>query len=243
MAPWCVLVQAPLEPHDVPRIAETVDCFINSANNHLLTPGVSGIAGALLAVGGEALLAASDAAKAAAGGEVAVGSAVATAGGALPCGVVHAVAMAYRSHDDPQREAQGRRVLATADTVSAALTAAILAACEQGWRTAATKIMCARAGYSIYGTEEAPLIMLEAMRAAVAALPDDCPFERLLVFVPEETLQLTGVPPYLEPVATLSSAATPAGDALVPQEATVGGSGTLFRRPGAPQPEPDPEPE
>ena len=41
----------------MPRIAETVDCFINSANNHLLTPGVSGIAGALLAVGGEALLA------------------------------------------------------------------------------------------------------------------------------------------------------------------------------------------
>ena len=234
MAPWCVLVQAPLEPVDVPRVAETVDCFINSANNHLLTPGVSGIAGALLAVGGDSLLAASDEAKAAAGGEVPVGSAVATGGGALPCGIVHAVAMAYRARDDPQRETQGRRVLATADSVSVALTAAILAASAQGWRTAATKIMCCRPGYNVYIDEDAPLIMLEAMRAAVAALPEDCPFERLLIFVPEETLQLAGVPPYLEPVATLSAASgsTAPGGGVGPQESKVGGSGTtVFRRP------------
>ena len=181
----CVLIQAPLEPEDVARVAGSVDCIINSANNHLLTPGVSGIAGALLAAGGDELLAASDAAKRAAGGEIAVGSAVATAGGRLPCGVVHAVGMAYRPRGTAERERFGRRVLATADAVEQALRSALLVAGERGWRSAATKIMCARPGYSVYD-DDAPRIMLAAMRRAVAELPD-CGFEQLQIYIPLES--------------------------------------------------------
>ena len=191
----CVLVQGPLEPEDVPRVAAIVDCIVNSANNHLLTPGVSGIAGALLAVGGPELQAASDAAKQAAGGEVAIGSAVATPGGQLPCGVVHAVGMGY----EPSAGGQYRRVLATADSVEQSLRTALLVAAERGWRSAACKIMCCRPGYSIYD-EDAPRTMLAAMRRAVSSLPPDCIFEQLVVYIPAETLELFGEPPAcLEP--------------------------------------------
>ena len=202
----CVLIQAPLDPQDVVRVATTVDCIINSANNNLLTPGVSGIAGALLAAGGPELLEASDSAKQAAGGEVPIGSAIATHGGRLPCGVVHAVGMGYRSRGTKERAQFGRRVLATADSVERALHSALLVAAEIGWRSAATKIMCARPGYSIYNETDAPLIMLAAMRRAVSKLPFDCAFEQLQIYIPRETLELVGVPPYLEPRDSVASA-------------------------------------
>ena len=202
----CVLIQAPLGPEDVVRVAATVDCIINSANNNLLTPGVSGIAGALLAAGGPELLEASDAARQAAGGEVAIGSAVATGGGRLPCGIVHAVGMGYRSRGTKERERFGRRVLASADSVEQALGAALLIAAENGWRSAATKIMCARPGYSVYSDKDAPLIMLAAMRRAVCELPPDCTFEQLQIYIPLETLELVGAPPCLEPKDSIGGA-------------------------------------
>jgi hypothetical protein len=213
----CVLIQAPLEPADVVRVSQQVDCIVNSANNNLLTPGVSGIAGALLAAGGPELLEASNAAKRDAGGEVAIGSAVATDGGQLPCGVVHAVAMGYRPRGTAERERLGRRVLATAASVEEALRSALLVAAERGWRSAASKILCARPGYSTYIAEEAPLIMLAAMRRAVSTLPSDCAFETLQIYVPLETLELVGVPPYLEPKESLNApppAAEVAGNSL-----------------------------
>ena len=125
----------------------------------------------------------SDAAKHAAGGQVAIGEAVLTAGGALSCSVAHAVAMGYR---------RGARIKATPDTVRQALARALRIAGAAGCRTAATKLMCSRPGYSTCPDGEAPQMMLAAMRAAVAEAAG-CGLESLVVFVPAALLALPAI--------------------------------------------------
>jgi O-acetyl-ADP-ribose deacetylase (regulator of RNase III) len=169
------VTQGEVEPADVPRLATEFDCIINSANNHLLSPGCTGIAGALVATGGPALMVESDAAKVRCGGEIAVGRAVATSGGALPCGVVHAVGMAY---------ANGAQVKATPATVRAAFASGLHAAAQAGHGTAATKLMCARPGYStVEPQSKAAEVMLEAMLRG-AADARECGLNKVVIHVP-----------------------------------------------------------
>ena len=180
-----VLVQGDLAPSEIVGLASRVDVIINSANNHLLSRGCTGISGALLAAGGPELQRLSDAAKRNAGGEVAIGEAVLTAGGMLPCSVVHAVGMGYR---------HGNRVKATPDSVKRALVSALQVAGAAGLRTAATKLMCSRRGYSSCPDDEAPAMMLAAMRSAVeeaASTPGGCgALESIVVYVPAKLLVL-----------------------------------------------------
>lgn len=121
-------------------------------------------------------MAASDEAKANRGGEVAVGDAVATSGGALPCGVVHAVAMGYRT--------DGSRILATPSTVRTAFARGLLAAAQAGHTTVVTKVMCARQGYStVQPPSDAPRVMLEAMLHATVDA-QTCGLHQVVIYVP-----------------------------------------------------------
>jgi len=160
----------------IPSIARRVDCIVNSANSRLLTSGCTGIAGALLKAGGAAIQKESDAAKAAAGGAVPIGRCVITGGGTLPCKVVHAVALAYEG---------GSMVPATPEAVRHSSAAALRLAIEHGARTVATKLMCARPGYStVDPPSDAPKVMLRAMLAAiedVAPAPSDI---HVFIFLP-----------------------------------------------------------
>ncbi|KAG8459468.1 hypothetical protein KFE25_012803 [Diacronema lutheri] len=184
-------------------LARRVDCVVNSANAALLTRGVSGIAGALLALGGEALLRESDAAKAAAGGEVPVGRAVWTGAGALGCrGIAHAVALRYGP--------RGREP-ATPAAVEAAFLDALRVADEHACASLACYVMCARAGFStVPSSSDAPAVMLAAMLAAIEAFRARAPRERglpralrkILLFVPAARL-LRAVAPAHAPHAVL----------------------------------------
>lgn len=171
------LVAGNLDGDALVALAARVDCIINSANNHLLTPGCTGIAGALLAAGGPKLQAASDEAKALAGGTVAVGNAVWTPGGRLNCAIVHAVGLAYRP-----------KVLATPESVQRSFTSALRVAASHGCQTAAAKLMCARPGYSTVRPEDAPATMLASMLEAVEDVNKSLSCEsaalEVLIFVP-----------------------------------------------------------
>lgn len=184
------LVAADLTAESLPALALWVDCVVNSANNHLLTPGVTGIAGAILKAGGAQIQQASDMAKANyEGGTVPIGDAVWTEiafddePGSSGCGVVHAVAMAYDSN--------GRRVKATPVSVRQAFHAALLLAHARGCRTIAAKLMCARPGYSDLSAAKAdvgaPLTMLESMLAAVEDFVGSCDADglRIIIFIPD----------------------------------------------------------
>jgi hypothetical protein len=118
------------------------------------------------------------------GGDVPIGAAVATDGGKLPCGVVHAVAMGYSTHD-------GARIKATSASVSEALASALVAAAAGAdHRTAATRLFCSRPGYStVEPPARAPKVMLQAMLDAVHGA-SNCGLVRLTIFVPEGLVAL-----------------------------------------------------
>lgn len=172
------LVQGDLVGDVLVAVASRVDCIVNSANNHLLSRKCTGIAGALRKAGGPELQKASDEAKRHLGGIVPVGEAVWTGGGRLPCGVVHAVGLAY----SPQR------VLATPQTVRQSFAAALRVAAANGCRKAAVKLMCARPGYSTVPASDAPAVMLSAMLAGADDVRrkrgEAFSLEQVLIFVP-----------------------------------------------------------
>lgn len=174
----------------LPLLASNLDAIINSANNHLLTPGATGIAGAIRDLGGPSVQRACDAEKARAGGEIALGHAVWTTSGELGCrcGLAHAVTLRYT----PQREPT------SPEAVSAAFQAALALADAHGAKRLACYVMCARPGYSTVSGDDAPRVMLEAMLAVLATwaqpLPsaDDGVDRRVYLFVPSDTAD--GVP-------------------------------------------------
>ena len=125
----------------LPLLAPYCDCIVNSANNNLLTPGVTGIAKAIRDLGGAAVQSECDAAKAEHGGDVPVGTAVWTTAGSLGCrkGIAHAITLRYN---------RGVREPTTPDLVGAAFEAALALADAHDARTLACYVMCAREGYS-----------------------------------------------------------------------------------------------
>ena len=161
----------------LPLLAPYCDCIVNSANNNLLTPGVTGIAKAIRDLGGAAVQGECDAAKAEHGGDVPVGTAVWTTAGSLGCrkGIAHAITLRYN---------RGVREPTTPDLVGAAFEAALALADAHDARTLACYVMCAREGYSTVPGAEAPRVMLQAMLSALeSAAPAD---RRVLLFIPSD---------------------------------------------------------
>lgn len=183
------LVAGRLDDEDcLPLLARAIDCIVNSANAQLLTPGVTGIAGAVRRLGGQQLVAECDATKAASGGELPVGSAVWTGAGSLRClGIAHAVTLRYGP--------QGRRELATPSGVASAFGQALQLAEEAGCESLACYVMCARAGYStVEPSSDAPAVMLSVMLSALEAIHER-QLRRVLLFVPDPRLLLPAVLP------------------------------------------------
>lgn len=150
---------------------------MNSANNNLLTPGVTGIAKAIRDLGGEAVQSESDAAKAEHNDDVPVGKAVWTTAGNLGCrkGIAHAITLRYN---------RGVRELTTPLLVGAAFEAALALAEAHEAMTMACYVMCAREGYSTVPGAEAPREMLRAMLSALeSAAPSE---RRVFLFVPSD---------------------------------------------------------
>lgn len=164
--------------------------MVNSANTRLLTPGVTGIAGALLALDRSgALLRECDNVKRDRGGEVPVGSAVWTSAGGMGCrGIAHAVTLRYRKRV---------RESATPAAVGRAFGEALRLADEAGCTSLACYVMCARARYStVEPSSDAPAVMLRAMVAALRQLAP-VSLRRVLLFVPSD--ERDGVPRLLLP--------------------------------------------
>ena len=179
------LIQDNLSQDNLDEVAEEYDCIINSANNLLLTKGSTGIAGALVAKGGGAIMRASNKKKAEYGGRVPIGHAVAHSGGDLNCGIVHAVGMGYGK--------DSKRILATPDKVLESFSNALTVATDEGHTTAAIKLMCSRAGYSTVEPEKAPKVMLQAMLSA-AVKAANCGLDKVAIFIPPTPIELVKAP-------------------------------------------------
>ena len=193
------LIAGKLDDREALKIlAPQLDCIVNSANNGLITPGVTGIAGAIRALGGRDVQSESDQAKASHRGDVPVGEAVWTTAGDLRCrcGIAHAVTVRY-NHD--QREPT------TPEKVGAAFKAALKLADDHLASRVAGYVMCARPGYSVLSERDAPTAMLEAMLQAAWAqgapkLASQGSSFEIYLFVPVEPdgvprLLLQGLPP------------------------------------------------
>ena len=201
----------------LPLLGPNLDAIVNSANNHLLTPGATGIAGAIRDLGGPSVQHACDAEKARAGGEVALGHAVWTTSGELGCrcGIAHAVTLRYT----PQREPT------TPEAVASAFQAALALADAHGARRLACYVMCARPGYSTVSGDDAPRVMLGAMLTVLATWAEPPPSaegdggdRRVYLFVPTDAAD--GVPRLLL-----------RGLAAAPPSATLGGGTAAVRPP------------
>lgn len=133
-------------------------CVVVSANTQLLTPGATGIAGKVEAVGGKDLMQASDREKKAWGGQVPVGKAAWTSAGGFR-GVAFAVTLSYKN---------GKRVPATPDTVRKSFAAALQIAYKHNCKLIATTILSAREGYSSVPPKEAKTTNAKAMLSGIA---------------------------------------------------------------------------
>lgn len=146
-------------------VNQKVDAVVCSANNWLFLG--TGNAGEIRKVGGEKIQEECDKIIAQNQGKpLKIGSAVITGAGNLTEEkgyrkyVIHAIGLGYR---EMRNNEPTDRIPATSNSVSSAVTNALKIAKRLKINSIAFPLMCARPGYSIYKTGDAPRILLQSI--------------------------------------------------------------------------------
>lgn len=150
-------------------VDQEVDAVVCSANNWLFLG--TGNAGEIRKAGGEEIQKECDQIIARNNDKpLKIGSAVITGSANLSDKtgyrkyVIHAIGLGYR---EMRNNKPTGRILATPDSVGSAVTSALELADKLKIYSIAFPLMCARPGYSIYKTADAPRILLQAMLTVI----------------------------------------------------------------------------
>lgn len=182
--------------HTGDPIAQDVDVIVNSANNWLVLG--TGVAGEIRTQGGPRIQEECDRLIEKNGNQpFAIGSAVWTSSGYLASvggyrrQIIHAIGMGYTTRNDVGDPHE--RILATAETVAAAVRSSLQLAEGAGTTSIAFPLMCAREGYSIYPGAAAPYISLATMLAALQHFtPTSTHLSSVSIIVPDSALTTYG---------------------------------------------------
>jgi O-acetyl-ADP-ribose deacetylase (regulator of RNase III) len=159
------------------------DAVICSANNWLFLG--TGNAGEIREAGGPAIQKECNELIAKNGGKpLPIGSAVVTNSGLLQApgsirrAIIHAIGLGYHRYDGKDVY---DRILATPEGVAEAVTNVVRIAAEQGFKSFAINLMCARPGYSVLPDAEAPKLMLNVIKKALTKASTNTDIQRVII--------------------------------------------------------------